>query len=154
MGDINDNKTIPSDTQLSSGVCLDTYKSEEILNEFENDYADESNVRESSLESTSDVMQEHFLNIEKTTRKTVLAAIMVIVMGAVAAVIFLYTGITSERTSVKDLFERRASDAAKEITGAWDDYESVGSWIHSGKQIFDQSEGDARLSDSSSLYDL
>jgi hypothetical protein len=43
----------------------------------------------------------------------------------------MYIGISSVKSDNEELFERRASDMAKEIDGAWDDYESAARWVHS-----------------------
>jgi hypothetical protein len=135
MADIRKSDTVSNDTKLPKGAWLDTYKSEEMLQQ-ELEFSDElDEEKESTSESDSEVLQQHFLDIEKTTRRTSLVAMMVVLMGTAAAAIFLYTGISSEKSNVKELFDRRASDMAKEITGAWDDYEAMGSWIHSGKYM-------------------
>ncbi|CAB9505272.1 Receptor-type guanylate cyclase gcy [Seminavis robusta] len=117
-------------TQPSSN-WIDAYKSEEIANELESEFADEDDQTRSNSNSSSDEIHQHFLNVEKTTRRTRLAANMVVLMGAVAAFSFLYMGISSAKSDTKDLFERRAGDFAKEVDSAWHDYESAASWVHS-----------------------
>jgi len=88
---------------------------------------DQSNTSCSMTERT---LQEHSLNIEKTTKRTKIVALMVVLMGAIAGAAFLYVGIRSENDNVQDRFERRAIDMSKEIDGSWQDYESSCLLIH------------------------
>ncbi|CAB9511705.1 Receptor-type guanylate cyclase gcy [Seminavis robusta] len=80
--------------------------------------------------SSSEEIQKHSMNVEKTTKKTKLVAFLVVLVGAIASGSFLYIGITNSKHDVEDNFERRASDMAKEIDGAWADYDSSALWIH------------------------
>ena len=85
----------------------------------------------STSKSSSEQLEEQILNIGKTTRRTRVAAIMVVIVGAVASSAFLYLGISSSHDDVDENFERRASDFAKEIDSAWNDYEAAARWAHS-----------------------
>ena len=101
--------------------------SEELSKELESENDDNTIV--GSLPS-SEELQQHSLNVEKTTKRTRIVALLVVLMGAAAGASFLYLGITSANNDSTDSFERRASDMAKEIDGSWSDYESSALWIH------------------------
>lgn len=75
-------------------------------------------------------LQEQAMDIEKTTKRTQIAALLVVIVGALASSSFLFVGITGAQDDVADSFDRRASDVAKEVDGSWSDYESSTLWIH------------------------
>ncbi|CAB9502419.1 Receptor-type guanylate cyclase gcy [Seminavis robusta] len=80
--------------------------------------------------SREDEIKTQSMNIEKTTKRTVLMAALVTIMGAVAAVSFLFVAITNEQEEKESLFLRRATDLAESIDISWRDYETAALWVH------------------------
>jgi len=70
------------------------------------------------------------MDVEKTTKRTAIVALLVVIIGAIASSSFMYMGITAAEDDVEDRFDRRANEVAKEIQGSWSDYESSTLWIH------------------------
>lgn len=88
-----------------------------------------SSTNESSLEKQS-------MDIEQTARRAILAAILVLLVGAAAGASFLYIGISNAKASMEDTFIRRSDDLSKQITGALGDYEQACSWIHESSHLW------------------
>ena len=75
-------------------------------------------------------IHQQSMNIERSAKKTLIVAFLVVLMGAAASSGFMYLGITNAKGDKEDQFERRAMDLAKEIDSSWRDYESAALWIH------------------------
>ena len=98
---------------------------------FDDEFSIRSGTQTNSNSSTGEDINKHIMDVGNTTRRTMVAAFMVVLVGAAAAAGFLYMGITAEQEDNRELFERHAIDMAKEVDGTWDDYESAASWVHS-----------------------
>jgi hypothetical protein len=116
-------------TTNKSSLGSTTYASVDLFNELAEEEYGQTNASLSATES-SDEIQQHSLNIEKTAKKTWIVACLVVLMGAAASASFLYLGISSAKSDKLDIFERRASDTVKRIDSSWGDYEVAAKWIH------------------------
>ncbi|CAB9514382.1 Receptor-type guanylate cyclase gcy [Seminavis robusta] len=108
---------------LSNGDATDFYVGDEAE-------MSHSATNAASTRSHEDEIKEHSMNIEKTTKRTMLMAALVAIMGAAASTSFMSLAITNERKEKEALFVRRAADLAKGIDDSWRDYEIAALWIH------------------------
>ena len=90
---------------------------------------DEETITE-SFSGADGGFHKHSMDIEKTTKRTMWVALLVVLVGVVASASFLYMGISNEKNSNNENFHKRSTDMAKEIQGAMNDYELACSWIH------------------------
>ncbi|CAB9528997.1 Receptor-type guanylate cyclase gcy [Seminavis robusta] len=99
---------------------------------WEDENHDDEHTMESaeSNGSVDDSIQRHSLDIEKTTKRTTWAALLVVIVGAVASASFLYMGISNEKETKDESFQKRSTDLAEGVQGAMNDYENACSWIH------------------------
>ncbi|CAB9496134.1 Receptor-type guanylate cyclase gcy [Seminavis robusta] len=115
---------------------LDELQDEEETNtngdEFSNGKSGNGTTGQSKDDSLTDseTIKEHSMNIEKTTKRTLLAALLVLIVGSVASCSFLYMGISNTKQDNSGEFERRASDLAKSIDSSWKDYDAAALWVH------------------------
>jgi len=75
-------------------------------------------------------LQSLSVSMERTTKRTRLLALLVLLIGAAASASFMYLGIHSMRRDVDQEFQRRASDMAKGFQEAWRHYETSALFIH------------------------
>ncbi|CAB9520002.1 Histidine kinase [Seminavis robusta] len=71
-------------------------------------------------------------------KKTMFLAALVILVGSVASIIFLYTGIQWEHQKKEEVFKQRARDFIGEIITTWRDFEMASIWIHESCQNWRQ----------------
>ncbi|CAB9497323.1 cyclase soluble subunit alpha-3 [Seminavis robusta] len=80
--------------------------------------------------SGNHLLDRQYRNIEKTTKRTKIVALLVLLVGTAASAGFLYMGLTNAKKDQEESFDRAAADFSKSITAAWNDYESTTLWIH------------------------
>ncbi|CAB9519167.1 Receptor-type guanylate cyclase gcy [Seminavis robusta] len=115
---------------LTTGSKSDVYCGDE-PEVFEDDFdTSRSTMLHSTSSSRQDEIKEHSMNIERTTKRTLLMAALVTLMGGIASASFIFVTITNERRSKEALFIRRAADLAESIVISWHDYETAALWIH------------------------
>jgi hypothetical protein len=116
------------------------------LHDLVDDIKDEDCDKESSAgtswssnnSSNEEDLQRHSMNIEKTAKRAMVAAVLVLLVGAAAGASFLYLGISNAKGDMEDTFVKRSEDLGKQITGALDDYELACSWIHESSHLWRQ----------------
>lgn len=91
---------------------------------------EEDNFDSTTGSGTDSSIQQQSLDIEKTVKRTIFVSLLVLVVGAITSSSFLYLGISNEKDSKMDSFDKRSKDLAKEIQGSMTDYENAASWIH------------------------
>ena len=69
-------------------------------------------------------------NIEQTTYMTRIVSVLIVLIGAIASLSFLYLGISNAKDDQINLFERRSVDVTQQIQSSWKDYEQATLWIH------------------------
>ena len=103
------------------------------------DASDEKTAEERSTSSAggsdTDILVQS-MNIEKTAKLNLLVAFLVLCVGGIASASFLYLGISNEKTSKDNAFDRRSKDLGKELQGAMSDYELAASWIHESCRLW------------------
>lgn len=98
--------------------------------EYDNDIEDTFSLESAPISELGAENTQAASSLLKAQKRSKLLALLVVVVGSVAASIFLYAGITNERDSKALNFDRRATDLTQGLQSAMRDYERSCSWIH------------------------
>ncbi|CAB9521509.1 Receptor-type guanylate cyclase gcy [Seminavis robusta] len=75
-------------------------------------------------------IQKHSRVLDKNDRKTRCVSLLLILIGAIVSVSFLYVGITKDRQLEAESFEDLANHTAQEVSDVMAEFESSALWIH------------------------
>jgi len=78
---------------------------------------DDSTDGDTTTPSSDVALVKHSMDIEKTARRSIIVAILVFLVGAIASSTFLYVGISNEKANKADSFEKRSANSAKDLQG-------------------------------------
>jgi len=81
------------------------------------DDSTEGETTMSNGSGTDGSLVKHSMDMEKTARRSIIVAILVFLVGAIASSAFLYVGISNEKASKADSFEKRSANSAKDLQG-------------------------------------
>lgn len=124
-----------SDGSLSKSWADDSDKgqSKECPNHLADELVDEleeDGTHSSMSQTGTESIKEQSMNIERTTKRTIIVALCVVLIGAAASTGFLYVGTTSARKRQTESFQNSAKGMVKSIQSSFKDYEHAALWVH------------------------
>lgn len=85
---------------------------------------------------------EHSTRAEKSYQFSKVVAVLVVLVGSIAATLFLYIGVTSANDKKDSEFKSHARDTAQSIENTWREYERTALYVHNSCRKWRQEDLD------------